>query len=109
MSNLLSHLISKPVRPGVEGFDLSSQLRAAIRTSGERPAQIAKGAGIAPSSLSRFLSGQIALSADAADRLTKYLNLRLVSLAEYAKREKVYDAWVRGELKPLISMQQNRA
>jgi hypothetical protein len=106
MGSLLEYLVSKPTQPKAEGFDLSSQLRAAIRTSGERPAHIAKGTGISPSSLSRFLSGQIALSSDAIDRLTRYLNLRVVSLKEWKKKEAVYNAWIAGTLTPI---QQTRA
>jgi hypothetical protein len=61
-------------------FELSRQLRAAIELSGERQSDLARGCGISPSSVSRFISGKSDLSPQAMDRLTKYLNLRLVSI-----------------------------
>jgi transcriptional regulator with XRE-family HTH domain len=86
-------------------FDLSAQLRAAIQLSGERPARIAAGSGITPSSLSRFMAGKMKLSSNAIDKLTRYLNLTVVSRREWEKRERMYQAWRTGKLSPT---QQNR-
>ena len=81
-----------------QSYDLSAQLRAAIQLSGERPVRIAEGSGISPSSLSRFMTGKLKLSSNAIDKLTRYLNLRVVSVREWERRERIYQAYRSGEL-----------
>ena len=56
---------------------LSNAIVEAILASGQSPAAIAKGAGLARSQLSRLLSGERGLSADSIERLAEYLGLRI--------------------------------
>ena len=79
---------------------LSDQLRAAINLTGERQSHLARGSGIGASTLSRFKAGKSGLSPEAIDRLTRYLNLRIVSMREWDKRDRVWQSYVRGELVP---------
>lgn len=59
----------------------SDQLAALIRDSGHRPAALADDAGVAPSVLSRFLSGERGISSETFDRIAAALGgLRLVEL-----------------------------
>jgi hypothetical protein len=103
MSDLLSYIVAQRK---VEGFDLSSQLRVAIKLSGERAARISEGTGIAPSSLSRFMSGRLTLSSRAVDRLSRYLGLYVVSAREWNKRDRVFRMYEAGQLQ---SAQPDRA
>jgi transcriptional regulator with XRE-family HTH domain len=88
-------------------FELSKQLRVAIELSGERQSHMARGSGVSSSTLSRFMSGKSQLSPEAVDRLTKYLNLRLVSMREWDKRDRVWQAYVDGKLTRPISQRQS--
>jgi len=82
-------------------FELSKQLRAAVQLIGDRQSDIARGAGIQPATLSRFLSGQSGLSSDSIDRLCKYLGIVVVSLREWQRRDRVYKSWRAGTLQPV--------
>lgn len=64
--------------PGQDAVRFSEQLRAVLRASGIRPAEIAKETGIPHSVLSLFLSGKRhGLSFASIDRLWSYLGLRI--------------------------------
>ena len=54
---------------------LSDAIVEAILASGQSPAAIAKGAGLARSQLSRLLNGELGPSADSIERLADYLGL----------------------------------
>lgn len=73
-------------RSGRNAPTVSDQLRAAIlNRRGETVHGIAVSAGIAPSCLSRFVSGQRGLTLDSLDALAELLGLRLVETARRAK------------------------
>lgn len=57
---------------------LTDAIADAIRASDESVASIARGADVARSQLSRLLSGERGLSADAIERLADYLGLEIV-------------------------------
>ncbi len=57
---------------------VSDQLRAAIVTRGMTPYAVAVAAGIAPSIVNRFMSGQRGLTLDSLDAVAGALGLRLV-------------------------------
>ena len=57
---------------------MSDQLRQAIDDSGQTRYRIAKETGIDESGLAKYYNGHQGLSADALDRLGKYLGLRIV-------------------------------
>ncbi len=57
---------------------LTEVLRAAIGQSGVTCYRVAKATGIDPANLGRFLSGDMSIRLDKADRLAAYLGLRLV-------------------------------
>jgi transcriptional regulator with XRE-family HTH domain len=57
---------------------ITEVIRDAIKNSGLTPYRIAKDSGVSQPTLSRFLSRQRGLSADAVDRLAEALGLRLV-------------------------------
>ncbi len=58
--------------------ELTAQLRWFLRHADQAPVDIARAIGIHSSTLYRFLGEQRGLSDDTADRLAKYLKLRLV-------------------------------
>jgi transcriptional regulator with XRE-family HTH domain len=57
---------------------LSETIRAAVKASDQTRAEIASGAGIPESALSRFVSSERGISVENLDRLAAYLGLRLV-------------------------------
>jgi transcriptional regulator with XRE-family HTH domain len=57
---------------------MDDAIREAIKRSGQTQYRIAKEAGIAQSALSRLLSGERGLSADAIERIADYLGLEIV-------------------------------
>lgn len=57
---------------------LTKAIAAAVNASDQTPYAIAKGANVARSQLSRLLSGERGLSADAIERLADYLDLEIV-------------------------------
>lgn len=57
----------------------TDQVRSAVRESGLTAQEIADGAKIHKSAMSRFLSGERGLSEDAFDRLAAILGLRVVA------------------------------
>lgn len=57
---------------------LTKAIAAAVKASDQTPYAIAKGANVARSQLSRLLSGERGLSADAIERLADYLDLEIV-------------------------------
>jgi ribosome-binding protein aMBF1 (putative translation factor) len=57
---------------------LLGMMRKAIETSGQSRYQISKGTGIAESVLSRFMSGETALTVETVERLAAYLGLVIV-------------------------------
>lgn len=59
--------------------NISEQLRAIIRKSGQSQARICKGAGVDPSHLCRFMQGSGRMTNDTLDKLGDYLNIKLVS------------------------------
>ena len=79
-------------------YNLSDQLRAVIRLSGERQSSIASGAGIQASTLCRFVRGQGGLSSAVIDRLCRYLGIVVVGSSEWERRDRVYQAWRAGTL-----------
>ena len=66
---------------------LTDAIAQAITDSDETPAEIARGSGIAKSQLSRLLSGERGLSADAIERLAEYLGLEIVIRPRRTRRE----------------------
>ena len=56
---------------------LTEAIAEAVRASDESAASIAAGAGVAPSQLSRLLSGERGLSANAIEKLADYLDLQI--------------------------------
>lgn len=56
---------------------LSDTIRAAVKASDQTRAEIASGAGIPESALSRFVSSERGISVENLDRLAEYLGLRL--------------------------------
>ncbi len=57
---------------------LEEAIRKAIERSGQTQYRIAKETGIAQSALSRLLSGERGLKADAIERIADYLGLEIV-------------------------------
>jgi plasmid maintenance system antidote protein VapI len=57
---------------------LGEVLREAIRSSGRSLNQLGADSGVAPSQLSRFVTGKRGLTLDAADALCRVLGLKLV-------------------------------
>ena len=64
---------------------IADALRSAVRASGETAYAIATSSGIAPSALSRFLSGRRSLSLESADAIFAFLGLKVI---EGMKRKK---------------------
>lgn len=58
--------------------ELLGELKRAIEMSDETPAAISRGANVARSQLSRFLSGERGLSVEAVERVAEYLGLEIV-------------------------------
>ena len=69
--------MSKQTNPP-KNFELTAQLRWYLQHADENPLAIAGSIDIHSSTLYRFLSGSRGLSDSTADRLAKYLKLRLV-------------------------------
>ena len=63
---------------GIKAETISDQIRAAIASSGLTRYEISKQTGIQQSNLSRFVSGQTALSTTTVDKLGKLLGLQIV-------------------------------
>lgn len=63
-----------------EGVPLSDQLRSVIRRRGLVPYSVAKASGVAPSVVTRFLSGETSLSGPNMDKIASALNLSLAEL-----------------------------
>ena len=57
---------------------LTDAIAAAIRASDENPAQIAKGAGVARSQISRLLNGKLGLNSKNIEKIADYLGLEIV-------------------------------
>lgn len=72
---------------GVSMDRLSASIADVIRASGQTPYNIAKGAGVAQSQLSRLLNGERGLSAESIERIADYLGLR-ITLAPKRKTSK---------------------
>ncbi len=62
-------------------------IQAAIENSGQTCYRICKGAGVAPSQLSRFVNGERGLSVEAVERLADYLGLEIVIRSKRRKRK----------------------
>ena len=60
------------------GTTLAAALVAAIRDSGHSAYAVAKESGVAYPVLHRFLAGERGLTLDTADKLCRFLGLRLV-------------------------------
>lgn len=58
--------------------DLLNMLRKAMESSGQSRYRISKETGIAESVLSRFMSGETALTVETVERLADYLGLEIV-------------------------------
>lgn len=58
--------------------DLLNMMRKAMETSGQSRYRISKETGIAESVLSRFMSGETALTVETVERLADYLGLEIV-------------------------------
>ncbi|MEP0846411.1 MAG: helix-turn-helix transcriptional regulator [Phycisphaerae bacterium] len=58
--------------------ELLNMMRKAMETSGQSRYRISKETGIAESVLSRFMSGETALTVETAERLADYLGLEIV-------------------------------
>ena len=67
---------------------LAKAIAKAIRSSGEKPAAIARGADVARSQLSRLLNGERGLNTETADRIAAYLGLEIVVRARGTKKGK---------------------
>ena len=61
-----------------KNFTLTQQLRWHLENCGTTPHEVAKRIDIHHASLYRFLAGSRGLSDETADRLAKYLRLRLI-------------------------------
>lgn len=57
---------------------LAEAIREAIRSSGQTVYAVAKAAGVSQPVLHRFVAGERGLTLDTADKLCRYLGLRLV-------------------------------
>jgi hypothetical protein len=64
---------------------LSDQLRESVKASGKLPSEVATGAGIALSVLTRFLAGQTEMRSGNLDRLATFLQLELRPKAKRRK------------------------
>lgn len=58
--------------------ELLNNMRKAIEASGQSRYRISKETGIAESVLSRFISGETALTVETVERLAEYLGLEIV-------------------------------
>jgi len=58
--------------------ELLNMMRKAMETSGQSRYRISKETGIAESVLSRFMSGETALTVETVERLADYLGLEIV-------------------------------
>jgi transcriptional regulator with XRE-family HTH domain len=76
-------------RPEKRGNGLKSQLRKAIRESGQSLQQLGRECGVGADRLSRFLNGKRGLSLDAAEKLCDTLGLRLVGKSRPRQAPKV--------------------
>lgn len=65
-------------KPATADPTLADTIRAAVRESGLSTYAVAKGAGVSQPVLHRFMSGERGLNLDTADRLCRFLGLRLV-------------------------------
>ena len=81
---------------------LTEWIRKAVRESGGSQAEIARYTGIGPATLSRFLSGQGGLSLKSLDALVSALRVVVVTLDEWERRERVWTAYKRGELRRCV-------
>lgn len=78
---------------------LTEQLRHALRQAGVSQAEVARFTGIGPAALSRFLSGQGGLSSKSLDALAHALHIVLATEDEWQRRERIWNAYKRGELR----------
>lgn len=67
---------------------LDRTIAAAIKSGGQTPAAVARGAGVARSQLSRLLSGERGLSTETAERIADYLGLEIVVRAKRNRKGK---------------------
>jgi plasmid maintenance system antidote protein VapI len=67
---------------------LDRAIATAIKTCGQTPAVVARGAGVARSQLSRLLSGERGLSTETAERIADYLGLEIVIRAKRNRKGK---------------------
>jgi hypothetical protein len=65
-------------RPRTSAGSISDQLRTALTAPGRCPHAVAMSAGVAPSVVSRFVSGARGLNSETIDRLAAVLGLRMV-------------------------------
>ena len=65
---------------------LSDAIRESVDASGQTRVAIGRALGISESMMSRFMSGQAALSQDRLDALTEYLGLELVPINRRQRR-----------------------
>jgi ribosome-binding protein aMBF1 (putative translation factor) len=68
--------------------NLSDQVRDAIRESGMLAQEVAHGARIHKSAMSRFLSGERGLSIEGLDRIGVFLGLDIVVRSRRQKKKK---------------------
>ena len=68
-----------------QAVKLSDQLRKAVKASGKQPSEVATGAEIALSVLTRFLAGQTEMRSGNLDRLAAFLELELRPKAKRRK------------------------
>lgn len=61
-----------------EELPVIADLKRAIESSGQKSVAIAKGAGVSPALLTRFVRGGKGISLPAAAKLAEYLGLELV-------------------------------
>jgi len=67
------------IPPISEGPGLKEQLREAIRSSGRPFRQLGRECGVGADVLSRFVRGERGISFDAAEKICRALNLRLIA------------------------------
>ncbi len=65
-------------RKGAGDVPLASQLRAAIAATGQSLYAVARGSGVAPPVLQRFVNGERGITLDTAGKLATYLGLALL-------------------------------
>lgn len=70
---------------------LDKAIASAIKSCGQTPAEVARGAGVARSQLSRLLSGERGLSTETAERIADYLGLEIVIRPKRERKDGKHD------------------